>query len=91
MDDVHTIAGTYGMDGRFLRAVREMRKRTIEDVAEETRISLRYLHALESNDFDSLPAETFVRGYVKELTRALKIQEVDAVEGYLELYRQQRG
>ena len=91
MDDLHTIAGTYGFDGRFLRAAREMRKRTIEDVAEETRISLRYLHALESNDFDSLPAETFVRGYVKELTRALKIDHVDAVEGYLELYRQQRG
>ena len=51
----------------------------------------RGVHALESNDFDSLPAETFVRGYVKELTRALKISEVDAVEGSLELYRQPRG
>ena len=90
-DDVNSIAGTYGFDGRFLRAVRELRKRTIEDVAEETRISLRYLHALESNDFGSLPAETFVRGYVKELTRALKIEHAEAVEGYLELYRQSRG
>lgn len=89
--DVHSIAGTYGYDGRFLRAVRELRKRTIEDIAEETRISLRYLHALESNDFGSLPAETFVRGYVKELTRALEIDHADAVEGYLELYRQHRG
>jgi len=90
-DDVNSIAGTYGFDGRFLRAVRELRKRTIEDVAEETRISLRYLHALESNDFGSLPAETFVRGYVKELTRALEIEHAEAVEGYLELYRQSRG
>lgn len=90
-DDVNGIAATYGYDGRFLRAVRELRKRTIEDVAEETRISLRYLHALESNDFGSLPAETFVRGYVKELTRALKIEHAEAVEGYLELYRQSRG
>ena len=91
MSDVHGIAGTYGHDGRFLRAVRELRKRTIEDIAEETRISLRYLHALESNDFGSLPAETFVRGYVKELTRALEIDHAEAVEGYLELYRQHRG
>ena len=90
-DDVFSIAGRYGMDGRFLRAVRELRKRTLEDMADETRISLRYLHALESNDFDSLPAATFVRGYVKELSRALDIQEVDAVEGYLALYKQQRG
>jgi hypothetical protein len=91
LDSVGAIAETYGFDGQFLRSVRELRKRTIEEMADETRISLRYLHALESNDFDSLPAETFVRGYVKELTRVLQINEVDAVEGYLELYRQQRG
>jgi hypothetical protein len=91
LDSVGAIADTYGFDGQFLRSVRELRKRTIEEMADETRISLRYLHALESNDFDSLPAETFVRGYVKELTRVLQINEVDAVEGYLELYRQQRG
>jgi len=90
-NSVAAIAETYGLDGQFLRAVRELRMRTIEELADETRISLRYLHALESNDFDSLPAETFVRGYVKELSRALQINEVDAVEGYLELYRQQRG
>ena len=90
-NDVVGIAARYGMDGRFLRAVRELRKRTLEELADETRISLRYLHALESNDFDSLPAATFVRGYVKELTRALDIQDVDVVESYLGLYKQQRG
>ncbi|MAY80871.1 MAG: hypothetical protein CL930_08825 [Deltaproteobacteria bacterium] len=91
LNDVETIASQYGMDGRFLRAVRELRKVTLDDLAEETRISLRYLHALESNDFASLPAATFVRGYVKELSRALKIEDVGIVEGYLALYNQQRG
>ena len=91
LDDVEAIASQFGLDGRFLMAVRELRKRTLEELANETRISLRYLHALEGNDFDSLPAETFVRGYVKELGRALDIHEVDVVEGYLALYRQHRG
>jgi hypothetical protein len=91
LSDVETIASQYGMDGRFLRAVRELRKVTLDELAEETRISLRYLHALESNDFTSLPAATFVRGYVKELSRALKIEDVGIVEGYLALYNQQRG
>ena len=91
LSDVETIASQYGMDGRFLRAVRELRKVTLDQLAEETRISLRYLHALESNDFASLPAATFVRGYVKELSRALKIEDVGIVEGYLTLYNQQRG
>jgi len=91
LNDVAAIAGRFGLDGRFLMAVRELRKRTLEELADETRISLRYLHALEGNDFDALPAETFVRGYVKELGRALQIHEVDVVEGYLALYRQHRG
>ena len=91
LDDISAIAGRFGLDGRFLMAVRELRKRTLDELANETRISLRYLHAIEGNDFDALPAETFVRGYVKELSRALDINEVDVVEGYLALYRQQRG
>jgi hypothetical protein len=91
LDDIVAIAGRFGLDGRFLSAVRELRKRSIDALADETRISNRYLHALESNDFDALPAETFVRGYVKELARALEIHEVDVVEGYLALFRQQRG
>ena len=91
LNDVVAIAERFGLDGRFLHAVRELRKRTLDALVEETRISMRYLHAIESNDFDALPAETFVRGYVKELARALEIHEVDVVEGYLALYRQHRG
>ncbi len=91
LNDVVAIAERFGLDGRFLHAVRELRKQTLDALADETRISMRYLHAIESNDFDALPAETFVRGYVKELARALEIHEVDVVEGYLALYRQHRG
>lgn len=91
LNDVVAIAERFGLDGRFLHAVRELRKRTLDALVDETRISMRYLHAIESNDFDALPAETFVRGYVKELARALDIHEVDVVEGYLALYRQHRG
>ena len=91
LNDVVAIAERFGLDGRFLHAVRELRKRTLDALVDETRISMRYLHAIESNDFDALPAETFVRGFVKELARALEIHEVDVVEGYLALYRQHRG
>ena len=88
LNDVVAIAERFGLDGRFLHAVRELRKRTLDALVEETRISMRYIHAIESNDFDALPAETLC-GY--ELARALEIHEVDVVEGYLALYRQHRG
>ena len=91
LDDVPAIMARFGPDGRFIRAVRELRHMQLEDLASETRISQRYLHAIESNDFDSLPAGTFVRGYVKEIARALDVSDVDLVEGYMGLYSHHRG
>lgn len=91
LEDIPAIAERLGTDGRFLRIVRELRHMGLDDLATETRISLRYLEAIEGNDFDGLPAATFVRGYVKEVARALSITEVDAVEGYMGLFSQHRG
>jgi len=91
LDDIPAIMERYGPDGRFIHAVRELRGMQLEDLAQETRISLRYLHAIESNDFDSLPAATFVRGYVKEIAQALDISDVDLIEGYMGLFTHHRG
>jgi hypothetical protein len=91
LDDIPAILARYGPDGRFIRAVRELRRMQLEDMAKETRISERYLHAIESNDFDSLPAGTFVRGYVKEVARALDVSGAELVEGYMVLFSQHRG
>ena len=35
LNDVVAIAGRFGLDGRFLMAVRELRKRTLEELADE--------------------------------------------------------
>jgi hypothetical protein len=91
LDDIPAILARFGPDGRFMRAVRELRHLQLEDMAKETRISERYLHAIESNDFDNLPAGTFVRGYVKEVARALGVADTDLVEGYMGLFSQHRG
>ena len=91
LDDIPAILTRFGPDGRFIRAVRELRHLQLEDLATETRISQRYLHAIESNDFDSLPAGTFVRGYVKEVARALDVSDLGLVEGYMGLFSHHRG
>ena len=91
LNDVPAIMARFGPDGRFIRAVRELRHLQLDDLASETRISQRYLHAIESNDFDSLPASTFVRGYVKEIARALDVSDVGLVDGYMGLYSHHRG
>ena len=85
-----SLSARLGYDGRFLKAVREMRGIDIQALSHATRISPRYLEAIEDNGFDRLPTGTFVRGYVKEIVRELDIEHTDAVQKYMDLFKQHR-
>lgn len=56
---------THESIGSHLRRERELRKIPLEEVAEQTRVKLEYLQAIESEHFEKLPGMTFVRGYLK--------------------------
>jgi hypothetical protein len=59
--------------GATLRGARERRGLTIEQVAQETRISARFLEALEAEEFDALPAPVYVRGFLRSYANFLKV------------------
>lgn len=61
----------YGPTGAFLRAVREARGITLDQLSSVSRISLRFLDAIERDAFPELPSATFVRGYLRTVARAL--------------------
>ena len=48
--------------GDYLRQLRLEKKFSLEDVADVTKISLANLRAIESMDYQKLPADTFVKG-----------------------------
>ncbi|WP_315982666.1 helix-turn-helix domain-containing protein [Aliamphritea spongicola] len=50
---------------------REASGRTQEDVAQELRLSMRYIQALETAEFDALPSMVFARGYIQSYTKLL--------------------
>lgn len=91
LDPIDRLARDFGYDGRFLRAVREARSIGLDDLSRATRISNRYLEAIEANGFDQLPAATFVRGYLKEIVKVLELADRDVVGGYMALFQRQRG
>ena len=51
--------------GERLRAAREKKKLTLEDVAAQTRIPQRHLSSIETAEWDSLPAPTYTIGFAK--------------------------
>jgi cytoskeleton protein RodZ len=59
--------------GEILRQERLERKLSLEQVAQQTRIRLRYLEALEKGDLDSLPSLTQARGFIRTYAQFLKI------------------
>lgn len=59
--------------GEFLRQERESRGITIEQVASATKISVRLLHLIESDQYSELPAKPFIRGFVNSYCRFIGI------------------
>jgi cytoskeleton protein RodZ len=73
--------------GEFLRRERELRQISLDDVAERTKISRRYLEAIEEGQYDRLPGETFVRGFIRSYAQSVGLDPQDA----LLMYNQLRG
>jgi flagellar biosynthesis protein FlhG len=73
--------------GELLRKLRETRGIELGDIAQRTKISERYLRAIEEERFSDMPAAVYVRGYVMEYARALRIDAQRVVDSYLARYR----
>jgi cytoskeleton protein RodZ len=57
--------------GRYLRAVRIERGVTLEEVARETRIGIETLTLIEKEDLSRLPADVFVKGFLRAFAKAV--------------------
>lgn len=57
--------------GERLRAAREEKGFSLEDIASETRIPLRHLESLESGDWSRLPAPTYTIGFARNYANAV--------------------
>ncbi|NCQ59643.1 MAG: helix-turn-helix domain-containing protein [Myxococcales bacterium] len=57
----------------MLKAEREIRQISLEEVAQVTRIPLSSLRRLEAGELEALPGEVFVRGFLRSYARALDL------------------
>lgn len=59
--------------GERLRVAREAKKLTLEDLAAQTRIPQRHLAAIETGDWEHLPAPTYTIGFAKSYASAVDL------------------
>ena len=67
----------------WLRDGRARKKLSLDDVARITKIQVRILEKLENGQLDGLPAEVFVKGFVRSFARCLGLDESEALDRYL--------
>jgi cytoskeletal protein RodZ len=68
--------------GKFLRQKREERRMSVAEVARATRVPISSVERIESDQFDELPAEVFVRGFLRSYARAVGVTEEEVLALY---------
>lgn len=68
--------------GEGLRAARDASMRTLDQLADVTRVRPEYLRALEEQNWGALPSRPFTLGYVRAYARALGLDEEVAAERF---------
>jgi cytoskeletal protein RodZ len=68
--------------GEHLKREREMRGVSLEEISAATRISTRFLEALEKDQWEQLPGGVFNRGFIRSIARFLGLDEESLVAEY---------
>jgi cytoskeleton protein RodZ len=79
-----------GNFGERLKREREMREVSVEELTKATRISRRFVEALENEDWDRLPGGMFGHGFVRTIARYLGLNE-EGLLGEYDLARAERA
>lgn len=66
--------------GAQLRAAREAAQLTVDDVAQQLKLARRQVLAIENDEFAALPGPTFVRGFIRNYARLLRIDAAPLLE-----------
>jgi cytoskeletal protein RodZ len=74
--------------GEKLRLAREARGIALRDISEQTRISIRYLEAIETDDYKRLPGGIFNRSFIRAYAKFIGYDEHQALEDYARTLRE---
>ena len=71
--------------GSYLKSERELRGVTLDELHSKTMIPVRFLLALENNQFDELPEEVFIKGYIRSIAKVIGAQEYEVLSTYMDI------
>lgn len=72
------------LSGEFIRRTREYREVSLDQLSEFTKISKMYLQAIEGEVFSELPAPAYVRSFLVQIAKALRIPHEKGIKQFME-------
>ncbi|MCL6588613.1 MAG: DUF4115 domain-containing protein [Firmicutes bacterium] len=75
--------------GEYLRQVREEKNLSLKDIQEATKISLRYLEAIDQGDFERIPGEVYRKGFLANYAAAVGLDGQEILRKYHQLKAEQ--
>ena len=77
--------------GPFLKEIREYKNVSVERMAEMTRISKSQINSIESEITDKLPADVYIRGYVYQIAKVLKLNPDQVANSYIFRFKKNKN
>lgn len=68
--------------GDELRRERELRDISLKEISESTNIPIRFLEALEQNNFSILPGGAYTRGFIRSYAKHIGVNIEETVDAY---------
>jgi hypothetical protein len=72
-----------GVNGEYLRQVRRELDVSLQDIATRTKIGLAMLRYIEDDRIEDLPAKVYLKGYLSQMCRLLKLPVPETPDRYL--------
>lgn len=73
--------------GEKLKKLRSDFRMSLAEISKATRIQVKYLEYLENGQYEKLPADVYVRGFLRSYARYLNIDE----QAFIKLYERERN
>lgn len=86
-----TILPTTDFTGSLMRQLREARGIDIHVISQKTKIGVGHLRAIEDERFEILPAVVYVRGFLVEYAKLLRVDVARVLATYLQRYKAARA
>lgn len=68
--------------GKYIGSCRQTKGLTVEEIAQITRINVRFIQAAEADRFDQLPGSVFIKGFLRSYAEVVRVDGADLVKRY---------